>query len=323
MNDSIPNIVTENIVNVAPDTTVRVVAPPVRIIPRVQTLSYTDSAFMGYFPVSENHLFTVDVDRVKDDLRQTKYQKAEPDSSSYLIEEVLPQTSTIDLVSTPRGETVLQAQSSWIMSVILLLMILYAFVRMRSNAYFNGLFTMLASSIDYRQTTQYIERQGRSDNLVVTFISFFVIQLMAYQIVASQINDIADISGFRLFITLLIVEGAYFLYKIIAYGLIAFAFDSSKIINQIFQLRTLTINLFALIIFPLTVIFLFTSEKYYNTLIIITLALFVLLTVWQLFKSFKIFSINIVTLFYFILYLCAVEILPIVCLTKIFFLVKF
>ena len=159
------------------------------------------------------------------------------------------------------------------------------------------------------------ERKGRLGHYIILYISFFInvsifIYLMMYHM--------QDQSGWALFLTILAgVAGAY-LIKHIFLSVIGNTFPISREVS-LYGFTIQTFNLFlGLLLIPFNLIIAFGPENIARPLIYVSLVVIGLLLLLRSFRSVLIASRWVSSsLFHFLLYLCAFEILPILLLIKV------
>jgi len=172
----------------------------------------------------------------------------------------------------------------------------------------------------------YIKRSaqvGKEESLLnsqaffVLFILFGLISgLFIYQVSVVK-ERYYPISGFQLFGFLAIVVVALFALKLLVLRVIGFIFDMNKIVGDYISILYLTYFNIAFVFLPLTLCFCLLPVAYSGYVLDAALLLAVVIFVWQYLRS----SVNIISnfrfhKFYLFIYLCALEICPVLILVK-------
>ncbi len=283
----------------------------------ITNLSTSDSTFFGLIAPRPDHIFHIDTLRAQSDCFRNSYQNAAPDTVSLTTFATTTEIPSTLMPATPRGRTILSADTTWIYPVLFGIVVIFCFVRARSAEFVTSLFSMFVSAFNWREVMKLSELQYRWESRVTFALGCLTLPLVGYEIAITNGHaEIASLSGFWLYGGLVALIVGYFGAKLIIYGIVAFAFGTYHVMQQVKQLKMLSISTFALTMIPMSLLFLLTPEAYYNTLITITLSLYGVVALWQIIKALSIISINIGTLFYFVLYFCGAEILPFIWLYK-------
>ncbi len=147
-------------------------------------------------------------------------------------------------------------------------------------------------------------------------IAILIFQLCVYAgiLISAKINTIIPINPEKIMLTtccMMGVYGVYYLFQLAAYFLVGYVFtDNINASQWIKGFNSSHIFLgFALIIPTMISIFYPTTT---NTMINVAITLYVIARLTFICKGFRIFYTKIHSLFYFILYLCTLEIIPVI-----------
>ena len=164
-------------------------------------------------------------------------------------------------------------------------------------------------------TNKYFLIQGKNDDLIhpfnlLLFISQIgVVSLFIHLFFKSKAND-----NPWLFVQILTGYTAFILIKVSVEKIISVIFSIEGIINQYIYLKLSYKNFLALVLFLGNVLFYYLIEPSKKMLIIFALSI-IFLNIISLINSYKTYKKNILNnFFYFILYLCALEISPFIIL---------
>ncbi len=318
MNDSIPTpiLTTADTLHAVP----RVVRPVPAVVRRQPepVLSHADSAFFGLTNSPEDtYYLTARIENpLETALHPSSLLKTEADSIAQ-FSFVAEKPATKELQPAELGTTTIGSDLSWIAIVLIGIIALLGIVRFRTASFFSTLASAFTSDIYWRTLTNNLNIQFFGSSRTAFLISQVNTVLLLYECTAALgIESIHGLSHFGMFLVLIIAYAAYFVGIYILDRFIGFAFDINRMMNKVGQCKMLSFTAFGIVAIPLTILFPFIDERYYLPAIIIAAVVFVAIGIWRTFKSLGIISPNAVSLFYSILYLCAVEIMPVLCIIK-------
>ncbi|PTQ95069.1 uncharacterized protein DUF4271 [Mucilaginibacter yixingensis] len=178
--------------------------------------------------------------------------------------------------------------------------------------------TVLNSFYDRRAA-----QSGKEESLLnsQTFVAMFVLFGLASGLFIYQVSAAYDkyysVSGFQLFLMLSIGIVALFALKLLVLRFIGFVFNVNRVVSDYIAILYLTYFNIALVFLPITLCFCLLPDSMSKYIINIALVLIVLIFIWQYLRS----SVNIISnfrfhKFYLFIYLCALEICPVLILVK-------
>ncbi|MES2807773.1 MAG: DUF4271 domain-containing protein [Bacteroidota bacterium] len=126
-----------------------------------------------------------------------------------------------------------------------------------------------------------------------------------------------SVSGFRLFSSFAVIILLLFAVKFLVLRAIGFIFDIHKVVTEYVSVLYLTYFNIAFVFLPVTVCFTLLATQFIPALLIVAVALIVIIFTWLYLRS----SVNIISnfrfhKFYLFIYLCALEICPVLILIK-------
>jgi len=166
-------------------------------------------------------------------------------------------------------------------------------------------------------------QMGKEESLFNSraFIALFVLfgltsGLFIYQVSAAY-DKYYSISGFQLFLSLSAIIAVLFALKLLVLQCIGFVFNVNKVVGEYISILYLTYFNIAFVFLPLTLCFCLLSAQLAPYILTVAAILIVIIFVWQYLRS----SVNIISnfrfhKFYLFIYLCALEICPILILIK-------
>ncbi|GAB3920889.1 DUF4271 domain-containing protein [Mucilaginibacter myungsuensis] len=203
----------------------------------------------------------------------------------------------------------------WIIGVILLLLLFGGVV----NVFMGKDVETVLRSFYIKRSTQAGKEESllNSQAFIVLFILFGLISgLFIYQVSVVK-ERYYPVSGIQLFLWLALVVVLAFALKLLVLWLIGFIFDMGKVVGEYISILYLTYFNIAFVFLPLTLCFCLLPVRYSGYILNVALVLAVVIFIWQYLRS----SVNIISnfrfhKFYLFIYLCALEICPVLILIK-------
>ncbi|TWR23751.1 DUF4271 domain-containing protein [Mucilaginibacter achroorhodeus] len=205
----------------------------------------------------------------------------------------------------------------WVVGVIMVLLLFAAGLNIASTKDVSNVF----QSFYHRKAAGPAGKEESPIN-AWTFIGLFILfgltsGMFLYLLTTGYYKVYYTISGVQLFLTLSIVIIALFAVKFLVLKFLGFVFDISKLVDDYIATLSLTYFNITFVFLPVAVCFSLIADAFIPLLLIITLALVIIIFVWQYLRS----SVSIITnfrfhKFYLFVYLCALEICPILILIK-------
>ena len=134
--------------------------------------------------------------------------------------------------------------------------------------------------------------------------------ILIYEITAMMMSVRGYIFSLAVFAGSVAAVAFYFLTKNFLYRLVGFIFSTKEDTNEYLFFVGIVTKTYGIIITPILVILPFTTGSATYITIAIAIALYAFLYLIQLFRALKIILKKAISLFYYILYLCTLEILP-------------
>ncbi|MCR8558678.1 DUF4271 domain-containing protein [Mucilaginibacter sp. BJC16-A38] len=207
-------------------------------------------------------------------------------------------------------------RSPWLIAIIIGLLIYTALL----NLFFNKDLKMVIQSFYNKRAVSQQDKEGGVINSWA-FIGMFLLFSLTFGLFLYQLTVFYGvaytITGFRLFVFLSVLIGLLFALKFLILKLIGFIFDINKIVSEYIGILNLTYFNIAFVFLSVVICFSLLSDRYIQVLLIFTLALIAVIFAWQYLRN----SVNIISnfrfhKFYLFIYLCALEICPILILIK-------
>ncbi len=208
------------------------------------------------------------------------------------------------------------SRDQWVIVIIIALLIYTALLNIALN---KDIKSVLQSFYSKRAVSQVSKEEAYINfwSFVGLFLLFgFTFGLFLYQL-AAYYNTYYSISGVRLFVSLSFLVLALSAVKFVALKILGFIFDINKLVSEYVSVLYLTYFNIAFVFLPIVVCFSLLNTIFIPFLLVIAAALIVIIFTWLYLRS----SVSIISnfrfhKFYLFIYLCALEICPILILIK-------
>jgi len=165
---------------------------------------------------------------------------------------------------------------------------------------------------------KYFLVQGKNDELNHIFnIILFVIQVASVSLFIFSIIRITKGVHSIFFVYIALFYSVFMLVKMLLEKIVGTLFSIDALINNYLYHKLTYLNLFSILLFIANIIFFYLVEPSKSTLIIIGIGFFALNLCYIIYSYRKYRSLILGNFFYFILYLCALEISPLLLLYKV------
>ena len=205
---------------------------------------------------------------------------------------------------------------SWLMFILLSVLLLFAFVRMHFNS---KLRTYTQSVISYQSFNKMYKEQN-TVNLRLGFLLSFIynisISLIIYYSATNYfiVNNLP--SGFILFLIIFGIVIAFTLFFISINKLLAFFFEQSNLLNEIVYNFLFANRFFGLLLLPTALSYPYLPELFAKILLFSAWGIIVFSFIFRWFRGIIISFKFRVSYLYMILYLCILEIIPLIFFVK-------
>jgi len=209
-----------------------------------------------------------------------------------------------------------QNRDPWIIAIIIGLLLYTALLNLTLGTEIKSIFQSF-----YSKRASMMDKEDRGINLWA-FIGLFLLfgltfGLFLYQL-ASYNGVYYSISGMQLFIALSLIIISLFAFKFLLLKILGFLFDIDRIVGEYITTLYLTYFNIAFVFLPVAVCFSLIAAQLIPYLLAVALILIVVIFIWIYLRS----SVNIISnirfhKFYLFVYLCALEICPILILIKV------
>ena len=274
----------------------------------IDSISRRDSISRATFENTTQHL--------PKKLTEQPYQRQEVKLLDSLIpinaEEVTLYTEKAQQPDIVLPEKVMTREKlDWFLGIFILVFILLASIRMFFNKYLNQLFYAI---VNYTTSS----RLFRESSLSLTHASFrldlifyFIFSMFIYQLF-DRFHILSGQSGFLTYLIILGMVSAYFILKRLAYYLTAIASESMSETAEFLYNINIHNRILGLFLIPVTLVLAFASLENPRLVVLLGVSICVIFYFLLLFRGAKILISKHFSIFYLILYLCTLEILPLI-----------
>jgi hypothetical protein len=209
-----------------------------------------------------------------------------------------------------------KSRDSWVIGVIIGLLIYTALL----NLFLSADIRSVMQTFYNKRAVSPLDKEGGMINSWA-FIGLFLLFTTSSALVLSQLtvyyHVYYTISGFQLFISLSVLISVLFALKFFVLKFIGFIFDISKHVTQYITILNLTYFNIAFVLLFVAVCLSLLASQFIPYLLSLTLVSIAVIFAWQYLRN----SVNIISnfrfhKFYLFIYLCALEICPVLILIK-------
>ncbi len=208
--------------------------------------------------------------------------------------------------------------TDWIFWTYIIIALLFLWIQVFYRKYFTSLFN---SSISYHMSSKLFNERtilARRVSVVLNFIYTVSLSLVIYKIFQYLGIQSKAFDRFSLFLIILNLIILYSISKTILQKVIGFFFDKLDQINEYLHNVYVYNKILGIFLLPLSFAAYYTPVKITEILVAAAILFYVFSLLFKIIRGFQIIIKNDVFIFYSILYLCTLEILPIIIGIKIF-----
>jgi hypothetical protein len=207
-------------------------------------------------------------------------------------------------------------RNRWVLAIVLALIV---FTSILTQTIGKDIYNVLQAFYSKRALTRINKEESLLNSwaFICLFTLFgFTIGLYVFQLI-SYYNIVLNISGLQLFLTLSALVIAFFIFKIFMLRVLGFVFDIRRLVREYVAILYLTYFNISFIFLPLVICFSLLPANFIPYVTSFSVFLVVVILLIQYLRS----GINIISNFrlhkiYLFIYLCALEICPILILIK-------
>lgn len=240
-------------------------------------------------------------------------------------------TSPITIVESPRNVVSIQPvndikspekgnllHSEWFIAILVFLLIITGLVRMNWYRYLRTV--ML--TIFYPSFTTKLNHTNISNytpSLILSSLFYLNISVFTFETLTVYDRPLIGLEGAVLIPILFLFFFLLFTGKVLAYRFVAYVFDTKKQVHQYLSASSAISKAYGVLLLPIMILLPFIESGYTDYLIKAGIGLYIALYMIQLSNGVRSNFSNLFSGYYIILYLCALEILPLAVLYKVLF----
>lgn len=276
--------------------------------------AFSETAF-SWFDSSLIKTQTVDFNNT---IADTLSQSASFTNDSLKLQD---KTLTAELSDTNKESIVKEKaplQEDWFIAVLTISVLVAGLSRLFWRRYMNN----ILQSVVYKSTMGKLDVHNVSNfypSFVLGSLFFFNSSVFIYQVLAIDNRQLLTFNSWGIIPIVLIFLLTLFSLKVLAYRLVGHIFETKIQVREYLMGSSVMSKAFALLIIPVIVMIPFVDSTLQALFVKGGFGLFILLYLIQLARGVRIILSNTFSVYYIILYLCALEILPLTILFKVLF----
>ena len=213
---------------------------------------------------------------------------------------------------------IIEEVANWQIFILVVAVLLMGFVRAFSNNRFNqGIKALFNYSVAQEITREEKVFFHRS-NVLFTIVHLLTLSLFVFQLREAFRLENIDVNKFSFFLLILTFLGTMYFIKYIFSRILLFVFNDASIASEYIFNVSLYNNLLGSTLAPVLCITYFTSVSFQTVLLYLAIPLMLIIFIFRLFRMVNVGEIKGVSYLYIFVYICTLEILPLVVLFRIF-----
>ncbi len=228
-------------------------------------------------------------------------------------------STSIDQSGKPygfEGKLIKRDAQDWTFFLIIIGWVIFASLRFGFSKYVVQVFQ---SAFNYSASSRLYRERGYSSNFGMfrlNLIFFLFLPLPVFLIARDHGVSLAGFSGIEFYLAVLVVVNAYFMIKILLYKILGSIFSKRETTGELIFNMMLYHNVLGLILLPIATVHYMVPEFGIASLFIVP-GLIVIFYLMSITRSIYFALREGISIFYLILYLCALEILPVLLVVKV------
>ena len=210
--------------------------------------------------------------------------------------------------------------ANWQVLILLGAVLLFGFVKAFSNNRFNQGIKALLNYTVAQEITREEKVFFHRSNIFFTLIHLMTLSLFVFQLKELLYSSLVEVNKFSFFLLILTFFAGMYFVKYIFSRLLLFVFNDSSIAQEYIFNVSLYNNLLGAVFIPVLCITYFTAIPFQSILICLAIPILFIVFFLRFFRVIQIGRTKRVSYFYIFVYICSLEILPLVVLYRIFIL---
>lgn len=213
-----------------------------------------------------------------------------------------------------RGTTPLRPYADAIVGIVCAVVVVLGIVRLTGKSFLTDIAGFFTNSNGWKRLEQSSAIQTSVNFLLLDAVYVAVISTLAIESAICLAPEAFDIRNAAGVVTTAIV--VFYALRGATDKVIGYAFRAEKVLLPLSLNRRAARAMIGLVVAPLALFMPFVGAEACEVIIKIACFAMLLVTCWRIIKSIKINLTSLPSLLYFILYLCIVEVIPIICIAR-------
>lgn len=226
----------------------------------------------------------------------------------------LKPTAGTPLEPEPRGTTPLRPYADVVVSIVCAVVVVLGIVQLTGKSFLADIAGFFTNSNGWKRLEQSSAIQTSVNFLLLDAVYVAVISTLAIESAICMAPEAFDIWNAAGVVTTSIV--VFYAMRGMTDKVISYAFRAEKVLLPLSLNRRAARAMIGLVVAPLALFMPFVGAEACEVIIKIACFAMLLVTCWRIIKSIKINLTSLPSLLYFILYLCIVEVIPIICIAR-------
>jgi len=217
----------------------------------------------------------------------------------------------VSIYSYQNSHNRLISGNDWIIFLSLGLIILYTYIKYAFSHLFNQ---HLLSVINFQLIRQVINiKSGASQNFSYFLYALFITILSLYSFICLNFFELkVNDSSFYTYFLILALVSFFYLVKFLMYKFIAYLTETKEDTNTILNYYGVHYKILSLILTPLVIMLFYLNKDLVPFFIYLIFSIIVLFSFIRIYRALKIIFQKRFSFFYIFLYLCTIEIMPLI-----------
>jgi hypothetical protein len=200
--------------------------------------------------------------------------------------------------------------NDWVLGIFLMLVVLFVWIRI----FYSKFFATLASAlISFHISAKLFQEKNvlqHRVSIVLDFIYLIIFSVFIFELIDYLGYPWSGLSGINLYLLLLNILMLYALFRIFILRLTGLLFLNQPLFSEYIH-HTFVINKgMGIALFPVVIMMQYLPYKLIPVVLVLGVLVFAVAFLWKIIRAYQIIIRRDILLFYLILYLCTLEILP-------------
>lgn len=208
----------------------------------------------------------------------------------------------------------------WILLISLIVLVIFAWINVIYSRFIR---TILVSAFNFQLSLRFYGEPNQVQKRIsrlFDLIYFITTGLYLYMVYNYFNLNWVDIQGFKLFLVFTGILISFSLLRVMLYEIAGWLFDQLKVFNEAIFHNFLYNKFTGIVMVPFILAIAYTNNIFLDIIVYTSLTVFISINILRLARGILFSVKKVFSIFYFILYLCTLEILPVLVIVKVIFL---